>query len=701
MYDRFYEKPTTSASDSDSPPQLLVRGPWSDDQAKLLAAGIYRLLGELLGEQSAGVARLEFTAHLHNKSDAARGPVTRPPPANNERPETLTAMRFDESELLDLESTREPLQRLEREVQDYLQNSPAAGKSFVGCVEGPPGTGKTWLLAAVCRALSLEAYEVGGLADKHVGETAKKVQSIFSWVRSLGRPVALVWNEVDAIAVDPTGRDAAAQDRLATRSALLTELDNSTTVLLATTNSYEKLGRAFRSRVKGGGLHVALKSLTPDDRARMLAFQLNQQGVHVESWLSDAIGRCIGQVSHRDLTAIAREARHLNDPATASPNEAHRAHTRLSIDQLLRALRKALPDHELKPVGTPHEDARRDRKDFQWISPLEVADLASYGAKNELTMLKIQPNGHVSDLYTVSRSADGLPKGRVRCTVFLPSANAAVVACEDPGFWEHNGGLAVLRWKPQVDGRAHGDVAAMYRSPAEVQIVDLPEGSGAPFWITQDGVRRFCALTRKSKLLFGVVNDDGCDVHVIPIELDDLKWAAVVRQGLDPLLYALTKRQFHYGRVRKKGGGFAAEWQGHLELPDGSSPRCPLFVPTDLPGHVVGLSSEKALVFYHLSVEPGSSTWQVEGKATHVCDQHSKVAIDATFGQVAIARHGRVSVRRTWQDPADGCLESFDIGGDGDVKALQFVRCGTMLLWVRGDGRLQTMRIGAERRPTL
>ena len=117
--------------------------------------------------------------------------------------------------------------------------------------QGPPGTGKTESAKQLARILSRTLYidDFNSVLDSHLGETSKNISSLFEEVNQAGKRAVVLFDEIDALALDRINQNDVREMGRAT-STLLRELDNlsESVVLIATTNLYDKLDRALVRR---------------------------------------------------------------------------------------------------------------------------------------------------------------------------------------------------------------------------------------------------------------------------------------------------------------------------------------------------------------------------------------------------------------------------------------------------------------------
>lgn len=117
--------------------------------------------------------------------------------------------------------------------------------------QGSPGTGKTESAKQIARILrrKLLAVDFNTVIDSHLGETSKNISALFEEINSIGSSAIVLFDEIDALALDRINQNDVREMGRAT-STLLRELDklDDNVVLIATTNLYSKLDRALIRR---------------------------------------------------------------------------------------------------------------------------------------------------------------------------------------------------------------------------------------------------------------------------------------------------------------------------------------------------------------------------------------------------------------------------------------------------------------------
>ena len=117
--------------------------------------------------------------------------------------------------------------------------------------QGPPGTGKTESAKQIARILDRQLYaaDFNTVIDSHLGKTAKNISALFQEVNRTGNTAIVLFDEIDALALDRINTSDVREMGRAT-SAFLKELDslNEESVIIATTNLYKQLDPALTRR---------------------------------------------------------------------------------------------------------------------------------------------------------------------------------------------------------------------------------------------------------------------------------------------------------------------------------------------------------------------------------------------------------------------------------------------------------------------
>lgn len=116
---------------------------------------------------------------------------------------------------------------------------------------GASGTGKTEAAKQVARILGRQLYAVdfNQIIDCKLGKTAKNIAKVFREIHDIGDGAVILFDEIDAIALDRINQNDVREMGRAT-SALLKEFDklDARSAIIATTNLYDKLDPALARR---------------------------------------------------------------------------------------------------------------------------------------------------------------------------------------------------------------------------------------------------------------------------------------------------------------------------------------------------------------------------------------------------------------------------------------------------------------------
>lgn len=139
---------------------------------------------------------------------------------------------------------------------------------------GPPGNGKTMACYWMARQLNIPMYRVlcNNLTGSCMGETAKAVSNVMTYLNDLRTPALCLWDEVEAIFIDR--KNVSGQCDRETAAALtvfLQQLDRwkAATLIVMATNLPEQLDAALLSRVE---MRLEFTGPTADQCTQMLAY---------------------------------------------------------------------------------------------------------------------------------------------------------------------------------------------------------------------------------------------------------------------------------------------------------------------------------------------------------------------------------------------------------------------------------------------
>lgn len=154
--------------------------------------------------------------------------------------------------------------------------------------QGPPGTGKTESAKQLARILRRTLYLVdfNTVIDSRLGETSKNISSLFEEVNQTGKSAIVLFDEIDALALDRINQNDVREMGRAT-STLLRELDilAESVVLIATTNLYDKLDKAL---VRRFDTTVDFSRYTHEDLEEVGASIMSQYATQLDFIRSDA-----------------------------------------------------------------------------------------------------------------------------------------------------------------------------------------------------------------------------------------------------------------------------------------------------------------------------------------------------------------------------------------------------------------------------
>lgn len=201
---------------------------------------------------------------------------------------------------------------------------------------GKPGTGKSFLAKIVAQELQLPIISVSAsvFADKYIGESSRKIRSLFEMAKKIDGPVIIFIDEIDAIATKRTG--TMHEEHRGTLITLLTELQEIQTCnniyVIAATNvdPFEKEDRekphktfldpAVKDRFSGSVCEI--KPLDKNDRVKLLLklfkdYNVNVHHDMISNEISDDMNKGVAtrlaevftsEFSNRDIECIVISA---------------------------------------------------------------------------------------------------------------------------------------------------------------------------------------------------------------------------------------------------------------------------------------------------------------------------------------------------------------------------------------------------------
>jgi AAA+ superfamily predicted ATPase len=208
-------------------------------------------------------------------------------------------------------------------------------------VHGEPGTGKTYLVKALSKALQIPyAYLPAGLfADKYIGASSRRIKATFNAIKDFKMPVLFFIDEIDAISCQRKG--STHDENRAMLTTLLVELaslDESPNVyVIAATNSKTEIDEAVMSRFSGS--LCELKHLNKSEKAQLLEKYCKDHNLENYQGYPEALSQVL-QAEHftnRDLLYIVKKTKFMQHIAKLkdkdkSPEPLHK-YFRKNIDE--------------------------------------------------------------------------------------------------------------------------------------------------------------------------------------------------------------------------------------------------------------------------------------------------------------------------------------------------------------------------------
>lgn len=178
---------------------------------------------------------------------------------------------------------------------------------------GPPGTGKTLFAQAIASQLRATICMVSGpeIIAKYAGDTERQVHDLFAEARR-SAPAVLVFNEFDAIASRPAGRDdGGSRTGNAIVAQLLIELDGFRpevpVLVIGTTNRVDLIDEALLRPSRFRPVKIGL----PDEQDRRAIAMTHAQHFQIEltSGLLDNITAATEGMNGDEIRSVFRDAR--------------------------------------------------------------------------------------------------------------------------------------------------------------------------------------------------------------------------------------------------------------------------------------------------------------------------------------------------------------------------------------------------------
>lgn len=132
-----------------------------------------------------------------------------------------------------------------------MKKSMAYGTGISLVFAGPPGTGKTMAAQVLAKELCMELYkvELASVVSKYVGETEKRLKSVFEQARQ--SQVILFFDEADVLFGKRTEvKDSGDKYSNMEAAFLLQEMENFEGIVILATNLLQNMDEAFKRRMK-------------------------------------------------------------------------------------------------------------------------------------------------------------------------------------------------------------------------------------------------------------------------------------------------------------------------------------------------------------------------------------------------------------------------------------------------------------------
>jgi hypothetical protein len=202
-------------------------------------------------------------------------------------------------------------ERLVAELTAQIQTYFAAPSSpaLVILLDGPPGTGKTTLAREIAYRVGIETFRpLASLESSYVSDTSKQVASIFEFARS--RRAVLIWDDLDRLfTARGSSTDAASRDHRNTLATFFTGVDETSVVIIGTTNAKGILDDAFMNRVK---IREAIPEVDAEERKARLRTLSYRQAALSNGDIQEIVDAA-PWLSFRDIETFCRKL-----PAQAS-----------------------------------------------------------------------------------------------------------------------------------------------------------------------------------------------------------------------------------------------------------------------------------------------------------------------------------------------------------------------------------------------
>jgi len=204
---------------------------------------------------------------------------------------------------------------------------------------GPPGVGKTYLVAALAKEANAKLLVVNlhQLLDQYVGNTEKNIHKLFAQARKYA-PSIILLDEIDGLGASRNlARQRGNQTSTLALQQLLTEMsslenENKDVVVIGTTNAPQDIDPAL---LRSGRFTNLLYIRPPDKEERAKLFEFYTEGIPKSKIDYEKLGAESKNLSPADINAVVK--------AAVTPLIAHAAETgeikELTTEDLLKAIR--------------------------------------------------------------------------------------------------------------------------------------------------------------------------------------------------------------------------------------------------------------------------------------------------------------------------------------------------------------------------
>jgi len=143
-------------------------------------------------------------------------------------------------------------------------------------LHGPPGTGKTMLVKALCKELHMNFinFDINQIEQKLFGESAKMLKALFTLANKL-KPCIVFIDEIDGFFGERNPMDQSFVNGIKTQMLSLMDgiIDrDSSIIFIATTNRLQSVDPAIKRRMR---THIKISLPSTEERTEMFKYNLN------------------------------------------------------------------------------------------------------------------------------------------------------------------------------------------------------------------------------------------------------------------------------------------------------------------------------------------------------------------------------------------------------------------------------------------